>query len=876
VACGTAALLAAAGCSRSAEPQQPAGGAPATTQPSWRLPAGITPEHYALTVAPDLAQATFAGEVTIDVRVGQPTNRIVLNAAEITFRETAIEADGKTQTASVALDDKTEMATLTVPTAIPAGPARVRIKYGGKLNDQLRGFYLSKANNRRYAVTQLEATDARRMFPSFDEPAMKATFDLTAVIDAGDHAISNGTVASDTPGPVGKHTVVFSRTPKMSSYLLALVVGDFQCTSGTGDGIPVRVCATPDKVALTAEALKDAERLLAYYNKYFSIRYPYEKLDIVAVPDFSAGAMENTAAIFYRETLLLVDPKSMSVAAAKNVYGVLAHEMAHQWFGDLVTMAWWDDLWLNEGFATWMATKPAKVDRPDWRADLFEVQQNLEAMNVDALASTRAVHAKADTPAAINEQFDALAYQKGGAVLRMVESFVGEEPFRRGVNAYLEKFKYANASAADFWNTIAQTTGKPVDGVMASFVNQPGVPVVSVTAECQGGQTRIDASQSRYHLPEQSVPQATWQIPVCVRAAAGSASVVCPLLASSRQALDYPACAPALVANAGGAGYYRTAYAPAALKQVLDNIGSIAAPERIMLASDSWALVRSGVYDAGVPLEVAQALANDTTSSVIQTVATPIAALDDIASDASRPAYRAWVVRTFRPALDRLGWTPKQGESDDAAELRGALFGLVADVGHDPQGRARARSLMLRYLDAPGSVDANTIDRAITIATADGDAALYDKVQAAWGKARAPEDRDRLLFAFGRFRDPALIRRTIDLALSGKVRVQDTALLLGVTLTAGQESGRAWPQIRDRWDEVRKHLDEFTGPATVIGAMGSFCDDESARDIEQFFKAHPAAGAERTLQQTLERIRSCAVLKRAQQGTLADWLARLR
>jgi aminopeptidase N len=868
VAGGIAALLVAAACSRGPEHPQ--------VQASWRLPAGVVPEHYTLKVTPDLAQATFAGEVAIDVRLTQPTSRIALNAAEITFQETAIEAGGQTQTATVTVDDKTEIATLTVGTAIPAGAARVRIKYAGTLNDQLRGFYLSKANNRRYAVTQLEATDARRMFPSFDEPAMKATFDLTAVIDAGDHAISNGTVVSDTPGPAGKHTIVFSRTPKMSSYLLALVVGDFQCVSGTGDGIPVRVCATPDKVALTGEALKDAERLLVYYNKYFSIRYPYEKLDIVAVPDFSAGAMENTAAIFYRETYLLVDPKSMSVAAAKNVYGVLAHEMAHQWFGDLVTMAWWDDLWLNEGFATWMATKPAKVDHPEWRADLFEVQQNLDAMNVDALASTRAVHAKADTPAAINEQFDALAYQKGGAVLRMVESFVGEEPFRRGVNAYLEKFKYANASAADFWNTIAQTTGKPVDGIMASFVNQPGVPVVSVATECQGSQTKIDASQARYHLPEQRVPQATWQIPVCVRAAAASASVACPVLASSRQTLDYPACAPALVANAGGAGYYRTAYAPAALKRVLDNIDAIGAPERVMVASDSWALVRSDAYDAGVPLDVAQALANDPTSSVIQTVATAVGALDEVASEEVKPAYRAWVVRTFKPALERIGWTARKGESDDTAELRGALFGLVADVGHDADGRARARALVLRYLDAPASVDANLIDRAIRIAAAEGDAALYDKVQAAWAKARAPEDRDRLLLALGRFRDPALIRRTIDLALSDKVRVQDTALLLGVTLSSGRGEEQAWPQIRDRWAQVRAHLDEFTGPATVIGSMGSLCDEASARDVEQFFKTHPPSGAERTLQQSLERIRSCVALKQAQQGTLAEWLHRLR
>jgi aminopeptidase N len=723
-------------------------------------------------------------------------------------------------------------------------------------------------------VTQLEATDARRMFPSFDEPAMKATFDLTAVIDAGDNAISNGTIASDTPGPQGKHTVVFSRTPKMSTYLVALVVGDFKCAEGASDGIPIRVCATPDKIALTSEALKDAQRLMTFFNKYFSIKYPFTKLDIVAVPDFSAGAMENTAAIFYRETYLLVDPKAMSVAAAKNVYSILAHEMAHQWFGDLVTMAWWDDLWLNEGFATWMATKPLKADRPEWRMELAEVQQNLDAMNVDALASTRAVHARADTPAAINEMFDALAYQKGAAVLRMVESFVGEEPFRRGINAYLEKFKYGNASGADFWTTIAESTGKPVDKVMASFVDNPGVPVVTVTSKCEGTATKIDAAQSRYHLPGQPAASPAWQIPVCVRPATDKEMRArCPVLAAPSQALDYPTCAPAMVVNAQGAGYYRTAYAPDALKRLLAHVQAVAAPERIMLASDAWALVRSGTYDVGIPLDVAQALANDPTSSVIQTVGDAVGGIDDIASDDAKPQYRAWVTQTFKPALERVGWTPSAGENDDRKELRSALIRLVAGIGHDPASRTRARTLVMRYLDNPASLDATIADRLIGIAAEDGDAALFDRIHAKWQAATAPEERDRLLLTLARFKDPALARRAFDLALSDKVRVQDTAVFLGTAL--GGPAGRTtvWPLVRDRWDDVKKHLDAFGGPPYLIGGMRWYCDDAAATEIEQFFKAHPAEGAERTLQQSLERIRSCAALKRAQQDKLSAWLA---
>src|SRR4051812_3957458 len=312
-----------------------------------RLPATVTPLHYELTVTPRLADARFSGKESIDLHVNAATSAIVLNAAEITFGDVSIAAAGRQQKVTVSLDAAKEQATFTFPAPVAAGEARLDITYEGILNDDLRGLYLSKANNRRYAVSQLEATDARRMFPSFDEPAFKATYDLTAIIDRNDTAISNGAVVSDTPGPgPAQHTVKFATTPRMSTYLVALAVGDFECISGDAGGTPVRVCSTPDKKALTGFALESTQRIVEYYNRYYSIKYPFKKLDIVAVPDFSAGAMENTGAIFYRETDLLVDPKAMSVASAKNVYSVLAHEMAHQWFGDLVTMAWWDDIWL--------------------------------------------------------------------------------------------------------------------------------------------------------------------------------------------------------------------------------------------------------------------------------------------------------------------------------------------------------------------------------------------------------------------------------------------------------------------------------------------------------------------------------------------------
>ena len=447
------------------------------TASAQRLPAGVTPEHYTLWFAPDLNKATFRGRAVIDVRLDAPAGAITLHAAEIAFGKVEVAAGGTTQTASVRLDEKTETATLTVPQRMAAGPATIRIDYTGILNDKLRGFYLSKANGRNYAVSQMEATDARRAFPSFDEPAKKATFDISLMVDAADTAISNGRQLSDTAGPEpGKHTLTFARTPKMSTYLVALLVGDFVCRDGVAATTPVRVCATPDKHQLTAFALKAAEHQVQFFNDYFGIPYPFGKLDIIGIPDFAAGAMENAGAITFRERLLLADESTASVDTLKAVASVVAHEIAHQWFGNLVTMKWWDDIWLNEGFATWAANKPLAAWKPEWQMDVKAAEETQFAMGLDSLRSTRAIRTKVETPAEINEVFDPIAYEKTSGVLNMIEAYVGPDAFRKGVSAYLTRYSSGNAAGEDFWTEMTRVTEKPVNRVMRSFVDQAGVP----------------------------------------------------------------------------------------------------------------------------------------------------------------------------------------------------------------------------------------------------------------------------------------------------------------------------------------------------------------------------------------------------------------
>ena len=845
-----------------------------------RLPTNAVPSHYDIAVAIDLRAASFTGDETIQVHLVAPSELIVLNAAEVAFKEATVTSGGRTQTAAVKLNQAREQATLTVPSRLPPGDAAVHIKYTGRLNDDLRGLYLSNANNRRYAVTQMEATDARRMFPGFDEPSYKATFALKATIDEGDHAISNGAIVSDTPGPgARRHTVTFETTPRMSTYLLALAVGDFVCNEGAADDIPIRICSTPDKRALTGFALESARQVMQFYNRYYSIKYPFKKLDVVAVPDFAAGAMENTAAIFYRETLLLADDNA-SVGTRKSIAEVLAHEMAHQWFGDLVTMKWWDDLWLNEGFANWMQSKPVKAWKPEWHMELSETASNQSAMGLDALHSTRAVRAKAETPAEINELFDSITYEKGAAILRMVEAWVGEEPFRDGVNAYLDKFKYGNARAEDFWGTLASSTGKPVDKVMATFVDQPGVPLVSLALGCEAGRGTVTLTQERYVADRQARSQTSnelWQIPVCMRLASGK--TLCDLLDRKQATVGTDSCQPWTVPNAGARGYYRTALPLVSLRAASAEVPALEPAERMALLGDEWALVRGRRHDVGAFLDLASGFGSERTAQVVGTLIGALAAIEeDLTTEKTREPFRAWVRHLLAPAAADVGWgpgmtpSPRAGGDDDTRALGAAVVSALGHTGRDPAVLKHARQLVEQELEKPGTVDPTLLGVIVNVAAIDGDATLYDKYVARSRSAVDPEERYRYLYGLASFTDPALVRRTFDYALGPEVRSQDTKVLVAALLGNNAARGLTWDLMRDRWEAIQKKTGEFVGNTVIVGALAAFCDDPHVAEFKAFFAAHPVPDAERTLAQSLERVTSCAALARTESRKLDDWL----
>jgi aminopeptidase N len=836
-----------------------------------RLPDTVRPDHYTLTLTPDLTAATFTGVESIDVTLAEPSDHITLNAIEIAFQSATVSADGKQQTAVITEDKEKEQATFTFTSKLAAGKATLSIAYTGILNNELRGFYLSKTARRNYAVTQFESTDARRAFPSFDEPAFKATYDVTLIIDKGDTAISNSPIASDTPGPAaGKHSLKFFTTPKMSTYLVAFLVGDFQCTSGESDGVQIRGCATPDKVALTPYSVEAAKYILHYYNTYFGIPYPLKKLDLIALPDFEAGAMENFGAITYRETDMLVDAQHSSVDAKREVALVVAHEMAHQWFGDLVTMKWWDNIWLNEGFATWMENKPVAAMHPEWNIDQMVVAGDDQTLNLDAAPTTHAIRAKADTRDEIEEMFDGISYGKAGAVLLAVENYLGPETFRKGVHAYLSAHEYSNATAEDFWNAQTVTSHKPVDKIMDSFVAQPGEPLLTF-GEPAGG--KVSVAQKRFFLSPSFTPDPAqkWTIPVCFKA--GTDTQKCEVLTPADSSLSTPD-TKLFFANAAGKGYFRTAYSPSLYSTLVANVETGLAPaERISLIGDEWAQTRSNKAPIGSFLDLVAALKSDSNAYVIGSSIGGVRTVHDslAATPEEKAALAAWIRNTFSAAYAKLG-APSSSDTPNQVELRANLFELLGEYGKDPAALAQAREITEKYLSDTTSVDPTLGQTALALAARNGDAALFDRLQEVAESSTNPEIQVGSLHLLATFEDPALVQRSLDYAVSGKVRNQDALFQFVIALHSDATREQAWKYTKSHWDSVKTLLTPEVG-GSLVSSTGSFCSVEDRDDVSAFFATHKVPAAEHALQHAIEHINGCIELRSLQQPNLDKWLA---
>ena len=846
-----------------------------------RLPRHVVPSRYDVRLEPDLDTLTFEGEETIALTVVEPTSEIVLNAAELAIREAAVtDARGRTLAARVELDEAAERCRLALAEPLAPGPWRLRLAFGGTLNDKLRGFYRStykdaQGRTRTLAATQFEATDARRAFPCWDEPGFKAVFAVTLAIDPALTAVGNTRVVAERRVG-GRKVITFADTIRMSTYLVALVVGELEATEPVLVGrTPVRVWCVPGKRRLAAFGHEIAVASLRFFEDYYGLPYPGDKLDLLAIPDFAAGAMENLGAITFRETALLVDAGAAAHAELERIADVVAHENAHMWFGDLVTMSWWNGIWLNEAFATFMEMLAVDAWKPEWRRWETFGASRAAALAVDGLHSTRPIEFHVGAPREADAMFDVLTYEKGAAVLRMLEQHLGAEVFRAGVRDYLRAHAYGNADTVDLWAALGRAAGQPIPEVMDGWIFKPGYPLV--TARREGG-ALVLAQQRFTYLPEPppgaapaGEPGQRWRVPVQVRVtSAGGASTTRLLLTDAEARVPLPAEADAVLVNAGGHGFYRVRYAGELLERLLARAPALAPIERFNLVGDAWAVTVAGHMPLGDYLDLTARFRDERDRNVWSILLASFHALNRIAEAADRPRLAALVHDRVGPAAAALGWAARPGEDELTRQLRGDLLRVLGTLGDDPAVQAAAAE---RYAASPERVDPNVLPAVIAILAHAGDAARYEEFLARFRAAATPQEEQRYLYALAGFRQATLVEQTLARTVDGEIRTQDAPFVTRALLMSVDARARAWDFVKRQWGTMDQRWPKHGLRRMAEGVTG-LATPELERDVHAFVAARKIDLGGKTLAQYLEQLRVVVRLREREGAALTKSLAR--
>jgi puromycin-sensitive aminopeptidase len=834
----------------------------------FRLPAGVRPEVYDLRIEPDLEAARFSGEVTVVLRIDAATDEIRLHALELDLNGVWIERDGVRLDGSIQMVPQLEQAVLRFNRKLEAGQWSLHIGFKGILNDKLHGFYRSTywdANGSVHivAATQFEATDARRAFPCWDEPALKARFRATLIVKEGLTAISNGGVVSERTLGNGKKEVVFRETIPMSTYLVAFVVGEFDATDPVDAGTPLRVVHVPGKAGLTQWARQIGVFSLRFFADYYGLPYPGDKLDLIAIPDFASGAMENLGAITFRETALLVDANSASRAELERVADVVAHENAHMWFGDLVTMKWWNGIWLNEAFATFMEMLAVDQWKPGWKRWESFAASRTAAMAIDGLAATRPIEYPVRTPEDARAMFDVLTYEKGAAVLRMLEQYLGSEVFRRGIALYLRRYRFGNTETGDLWDALEEASAEPVRKLMDSWIFQPGFPILEVERSPQGPGVRISQRRFFYLPPEQASQQQSWDVPVMARAQYGSTVETRKILMTGKEAsLALPQTPEWILLNEGGHGFYRVAYSSDLLAGLAARLEALKPVERYGLVSDTWAVTVAGLKPVDEFLSFINLFRQEDDLNVWRALTSPMHYLAMIIDEKDRPGLAALVVNLAGAAFERMGWMPAESDDELRRQLRGMLASLLGSLGEDERIIRRAEELYGLYRQHPEIVDRDVVPALITILAHRGDRARYDEFKRYFKSARTPQEEQRYLFALAGFSDLALLEETMAMTLNGEIRTQNAPYVLHSLLLNPVCRYQAWEFLKQHWDEICEKFPDSALPRMCDGIV-SLLDREA--EVRNFFATHRVRLGGKLIDQHLERL-AVAVAFRAREG----------
>jgi puromycin-sensitive aminopeptidase len=842
---------------------------------SVRLPTQVRPLRYQIDFTVDPDPGTFGGEESIELIFDLTARTFEMHSVGHEIFKATLEAGGKQMPITVEAKPEQERLLLTLPESV-IGPAVLTLRFTGKLQSGLRGLYKVVHEGTAYAFTQFEPADARRAFPCFDEPALKAQFQISASVPEGLTALSNGEVVREE-AQNGRRRFEFAVTPRLSTYLVALAVGHFGKVEGKQGATPVRVYATPGKENLGGLSLDMGKAFLPILEDYFGLPYPYGKLDMLAVPDFEAGAMENAGAIFYRESALLLDPAQATLDAMRQVAMTVAHEMAHQWFGNLVTMVWWDDLWLNEAFATWTQYKVVDAWRPEWLVWTDFERMKAMPLHLDSLIATRPIQAEVRSPEQANEMFDGITYNKGAAVLRMFEVFMGPERFRAGVRDYLAAHQGGNATAADLWKALGKASGHPVGELAQSWFTQPGYPVLNLGRKGAS----LSVSQRRFLAKPGEiahVPPARWTVPLALRVqpSKGASRLVTELLRTDNGTVELGAGDGWLFGNAEGSGFYRVAYEEKDLRDLAAHVGELSPVERVSLLGDQWAQVRSGAA-LRPHLPLLEALAADGQRAVLETVMGQLAALDDVVvAEGDRPALASLVRSLLARHIDRLGFDPRPTDSIDDKLLRPRVFDVMGRVGEDEKLQQYVRERLTAYLAKGTAIDSSMLGVTLRLGARGRGTDLpdlYEQLRVRMLAAAAPEEHDRYMYALCSFETDPLIERTLASSLGPDIRAQDLQLLFGQIFTNRPARAASWEFLKEHFAAIRAKAPVF-GMRRILGATGNLVDPKWRTEVERFFAdpSHHVEAGERELKQTLEAIDLALALRERERHNLSAFL----
>jgi puromycin-sensitive aminopeptidase len=870
------------------------GGAPMESK-AFRLPKNVIPSNYVIELTPDLEKYSFEGTVAIDVDVLSATSEVKINTKELDVHEFYAVTEGESGTrhnGTVHLDHDTEIATISFAGKLGAGKWKLHSTFTGTLNDKLKGFYRSHwtdaaGKKHTIATTQFESTDARRAFPCFDEPEFKATYDVILNVPKELTALSNGAIVSSTPhaGESNLKRVVYERTMKMSTYLVAFVVGEFVSSQPIlVNGIETRVWCLPGKEHMTGFALQAAAFATNHYEHYFEINYPGgKKIDHIAIPDFASGAMENLGLITYRETALLLDEKTATHAERNRVAVVVLHELAHMWFGDLVTMSWWNGLWLNESFATFMENLCLSHWKPEWKIwDEFGLSRAM-ASRVDALRSTHPIESPVNHPDDAKQLFDVISYEKGCSVLYQLHQFIGAETFRKGIAAYLKKHSYGNTETHDLWDALEEACQKadpahpiPVRKIMDAWVFTAGHPVISVEGAAMPGFVKLSQSPFQF-LPENKAT--LWPVPVTLRVKAkGVVSEKKFLLEGAEQTVYVGEDFDWVVVNSGGSGFYRVTY-DRALTDKLTGPGFIEqenldAIERFNLVNDSWACVRAGLISTTDYLAMVQLFSTEEDPNVWSIILGSLGSIHGLVFDEAGEKgnkYRSALSKTVRdlvgPTLNRLGYAPAADESIQTRQLRGTLMSTAGTIGEDAAVQAKAVELFGSWKADKQSVDANIVPAIVGILSYKGDEARYNEFAQLSKESTSPQEVLRFLAALTRFRDVKLLDKTMAACMTDEIRTQDAPSLFSLVLGNEVSSAAAWAFLKDNWAAMIKRYPE-NGVVRMVGAISGLDTAEQEADVKAFFAKNPVPAGDMATAQALEQLRINVAMREREVGRL--------